>query len=64
MKTKTFSLGLVAVALSSMLATPVMAETLQEAVKKTLATNPDIRVETNERLSREKNGGQQASHSP
>ncbi|MGD9000683.1 MAG: TolC family outer membrane protein [Granulosicoccaceae bacterium] len=53
MKTKTFSLGLIAVALSSIISTPALAVTLQEAVKQTLATNPDILVETNERLARD-----------
>lgn len=53
MNTKTYKLSLLAVALSSIISAPALAVTLQEAVQKTLASNPDIRVEANERLARD-----------
>lgn len=53
MNTKTYKLSLLAVALSSIVSASASAVTLQEAVKQTLTSNPDVLVETNERLARD-----------
>jgi adhesin transport system outer membrane protein len=53
MKTKTFKLGLLAVAVSSIISAPASAVTLQDAVKQTLASNPDVQAEAIERLARD-----------
>ena len=50
---KTYKLSLLAVALSSIISSSASAVTLQEVVKKTIASNPDVLIETNERLARD-----------